>query len=62
MQKMNQMPEYDIHRCGMKVEDALSEFERLVSRARSNGTGIFAVITGYGSSGGTNRIKWELYT
>ena len=39
------------------VEDALSSLERIVSQARASGPKLFAVITGYGSSGGTARIK-----
>ena len=51
------MPEYDLHERGMKVDDALAKFERIVSFARSGGPRLFAVVTGYGSSGGTSRIK-----
>ena len=39
------------------VEDALSSLERIVSQARASGPNLFAVITGYGSSGGTAMIK-----
>ena len=49
--------EYDLHRNGMRVDEATSELERLISRARSGGARVFAVVTGYGSSGGTCRIK-----
>ncbi len=51
------VPEYDLHGRGMRVDDALAEFERLVSAARGGGPKLFAVVTGYGSSGGTSRIK-----
>ena len=51
------IPEYDIHRRGMYVDDAVSELDRLISRARASGVKVFAVVTGYGSSGGTSRIK-----
>ena len=51
------LPEYDLHAQGMRVDDATNEFERLVSRARSGGARVFGVVTGYGSSGGTCRIK-----
>ena len=54
---MKELPEYDLHAQGMRVDDATSELERLVSRARANGTRVFGVVTGYGSSGGTSRIK-----
>ncbi len=54
---MKDLPEYDLHVQGMRVADATSELERLVSRARSGGTRVFGVVTGYGSSGGTSRIK-----
>ena len=57
---MRELPEYDLHMRGMLVADATSELERLVSRARNGGAGVFAVVTGYGSSGssgGTSRIK-----
>lgn len=51
------LPEYDLHRRGMKVDDATSELDRIVSRARNGGARVFAVVTGYGSSGGTSMIK-----
>ena len=41
----------------MLVDDALARFDRIVSSARGGGPRVFAVITGYGSSGGTSRIK-----
>jgi len=49
--------EYDLHPRGAMVEDALSSLERIVSQARASGPKLFAVITGYGSSGGTAMIK-----
>ena len=51
------LPEYDLHSRGMRVDDATSELDRLISRARSGGVRVFGVVTGYGSSGGTSRIK-----
>ncbi len=51
------IPEYDLHERGMKADDALARFARIVSRARGGGPKLFAVVTGYGSSGGTSRIK-----
>ncbi len=41
----------------MRVDDALAKLERIVSSERAAGRGVFAVVTGYGSSGGTSRIK-----
>lgn len=52
-----ELPEYDLHSRGMCVDDAMSELDRLISRARNGGVRVFAVVTGYGSSGGTCRIK-----
>ena len=49
--------EYDIHARGTTVDDALAQLERIVSAARGGGPSVFAVITGYGSSGGTSMIK-----
>ena len=54
---MKELPEYDLHARGMRVDDATSELDRLISRARNGGARVFAVVTGYGSSGGTSRIK-----
>ena len=51
------IPEFDLHPGGMRVDGALARLERIVSEARADGTGVFAVVTGYGSSGGTARIK-----
>ena len=41
----------------MLVDDALAKLERIVSSARGGGPKLFAVVTGYGSSGGTSKIK-----
>ena len=49
--------EYDLHAAGMRVDDALAALECIVSSARRGGSGLFAVVTGYGSSGGTSLIK-----
>ena len=49
--------EYDLHPRGMNVDMALAQLERIVSAARASGPSLFAVITGYGSSGGTSLIK-----
>ena len=54
---MTSMPEYDLHGRGMLVDDALAMLERLISSARGGGPRLFAVVTGYGSSGGTSKIK-----
>ena len=51
------LPEYDIHAWGMTVDDALAQLERIVATSRGGGSSVFAVITGYGSSGGTAMIK-----
>ncbi len=53
---MKTIPEYDLHPKGTRVDDALAMLERIISRERTR-HGLFAVITGYGSSGGTARIK-----
>jgi hypothetical protein len=54
------IPEYDLHVRGMLVDDALSEFDRIVSAARNGRNRVFAVVVGYGSTGGTSRIKSAL--
>ena len=54
------MPEYDLHANGMRVDDALARFDRIVSAARNGGDKVFAVVVGYGSTGGTSRIKTAL--
>ena len=51
------LPEYDIHARGMTVDDALAQLDRIVSASRGGGSPVFAVITGYGSSGVTAMIK-----
>lgn len=53
---MTSIPEYDLHASGMYVDDALAKLDRVISANRGRG-GLFAVITGYGSSGGTSKIK-----
>ena len=55
--EVKELPEYDLHVRGMRVDDATSELDRLISRARNGGVRVFGVVTGYGSSGGTSRIK-----
>ena len=57
MAKNASLPEYDLHVRGARVDDALAQLERIVSAARGGGQSVFAVITGYGSSGGTAMIK-----
>ena len=49
--------EYDSHAWGTTVDDALAQLNRIVSSSRGGGPSVFAVITGYGSSGGTSMIK-----
>ncbi len=51
------MTEYDIHAPGMRADDATAALERIVSDERARGSGVFAVITGYGSRGGTSVIR-----
>ena len=51
------IPEYDIHARGMTVDEALARLDRIVSASRGGGAPVFAVVTGYGSSGGTAMIK-----
>jgi len=57
MAKNASFPEYDLHERGATVDGALARFDRIVSAARGGGPSVFAVITGYGSSGGTAMIK-----
>ena len=57
MAKRIDFPEYDLHPRGARVDDAVSRFDRIVSEARGGGWSLFAVVTGYGSSGGTAMIK-----
>ena len=50
--------EYDIHGRGMRTDEALALFARIVSSERAAGRGgVFAVVTGCGSTGGTSLIK-----
>lgn len=49
--------EFDLHPRGARVDDALARLDRIVSSARASGPSLFAVITGYGSRGGTAKIK-----
>ena len=52
--KKEKLPvEYDLHPRGMRVDDALARLERIVSAERARGGGVFALVTGYGASGGT---------
>ena len=55
--KRKGLVEYDLHRRGLKVEDALAQLERIVSAERARRPAVFAVVTGYGSTGGTALIK-----
>ena len=57
MAKRGGIAEYDLHPRGMRVDEALAMFERIVSSERACGRGVFAVVTGYGSTGGTAMIK-----
>ena len=57
MARRASFPEYDLHERGSTVDEALARLKRLVSAARGGGPSVFAVITGYGSSGGTSMIK-----
>ena len=57
MKRGRGLMEYDLHPRGTNVDMALAQLERIVSNARASGPSLFAVITGYGSSGGTSLIK-----
>ena len=57
MARKTSLPEYDIHAWGTTVDDALAQLDRIVSASRCGGPSVFAVVTGYGSSGGTAMIK-----
>lgn len=57
MGRRPEFPEYDLHQSGARVDDALARLERIVSSERGGGSGVFAVVTGYGSTGGTAKIK-----
>ncbi len=49
--------EYDIHPRGARVDEALTMLDHVISRSRAESPVLCAVITGYGSSGGTSKIK-----
>ena len=51
------MTEYDLHKRGSNVSDALARLDLVISAERARGGGVFAVVTGYGSTGGTAFIK-----
>ena len=57
MAKRPAFPEYDLHPSGARVDDAVAQLNRIISSARGGRDRLFAVITGYGSSGGTAMIK-----
>ena len=57
MRRGRGLVEYDLHPRGANVDMALARLEQIVSAARASGPSLFAVITGYGSSGGTALIK-----
>jgi len=57
MARNQRLPEFDIHSGGARVDDALAQLDRIVSASRGGGPSVFAVVTGYGSSGGTAMIK-----
>lgn len=57
MKRNSGLMEYDLHPRGSNVDAALAALERVISNARASGPSLFAVITGYGSSGGTSLIK-----
>jgi len=57
MGRRQDIEEYDLHPRGACVDDALAQLERIVSFARGGRSPVFAVVTGYGSSGGTAMIK-----
>lgn len=51
------MQEFDIHKGKVKTETAISYLEDLIKRNRKIKINFFAVIVGYGSTGGTHKIK-----
>ena len=57
MKRGRGLVEYALHPRGTNVDMALARLERIISAARAAGPSLFAVITGYGSSGGTSIIK-----
>ena len=57
MRRGHDIEEFDLHPRGARVDDALAKLDRIISHARGRGPSVFAVVTGYGSSGGTAMIK-----
>ena len=57
MGRRQEIEEFDLHPRGARVDDALARLDRIISYARGGGPSVFAVVTGYGSSGGTAMIK-----
>lgn len=55
--KGGEIREYDLHPMGARVDDAIARLDRIISAERSKGHGTFCVVTGYGSTGGTAKIK-----
>lgn len=49
--------EYNLHGKGVRADDAVAKLDLIVSSERARGEGVFAVVTGYGSTGGTSIIK-----
>lgn len=49
--------EYDLHGRGMRADDAVARLDTIISAHRARGEGLFGVVTGYGSTGGTAMIK-----
>lgn len=56
MAKDRSLAEYDLHKRGMRVDEALALLERVVSQERGSGA-VVSLVTGYGSTGGTAMIK-----
>ena len=56
MSRERTIPEFDLHERGMRVDGALARLDRVISQERGSG-GVIAVVTGYGSTGGTAMIK-----
>ena len=57
MRRGQHIEEFDLHPRGARVDDAVAKLDRIISYARGGGPSVFAVVTGYGSSGGTAMIK-----
>ena len=57
MGRRQSIEEYDLHPRGARVDDALAKLDRIISFERGGSPSVFAVVTGYGSSGGTAMIK-----